>query len=95
MSVDTEYSLAEDEDTSLIGDYAICDQCEWNGVPNQRIIIVYRGIRPANEPGFVHKFETYNCSRDGTKEVHRHKYDPVVIDHIVGQTFARTKRFGE
>ena len=71
--------------------FVICDQCEWNGVPNQNVVLVYLGISPANEPGFIYKYETYDYSEYGIGRVHRHKYDPGLIDHIIDQ-FDRNKR---
>ena len=77
------YDLVKEEDKSFDGEYIYCDQCEWNGTPNQKIVMVYLGIRPANEPGFIHKFETYDYSQDRAKEIHRHKSDPKLIDQLV------------
>lgn len=93
--MNTQYSYDKGKDTSFNEDYAYCDQCKWNGIPNQKIVIVYLGLRPANESGFIHKFDTYDYSSDGTKEIHRHKYDPDIIDHIIDQLFDRTKRMVE
>ena len=75
------YDLVEEEDKSF-GDYIYCDQCEWNGVPNQKIVLVYLGIRPVYEPGFIYKYETYNFSENGIKAIHRHKYDPDYLSSI-------------
>lgn len=86
--------LVED-DNKYFGDCIICDQCEWNGIPNQRIIVVYLGIRPTNEPGIIFKFETYDYSQGGIKGIHRHKYDPNVINQLVDQIFERTERMVE
>lgn len=68
-----------------------CDQCAWNGVPNQKIIIIYLGMRPANEPGFIHKFETYDYSNDGNKQFHEHKFDPKLIEQLVDSSYDRNK----
>jgi hypothetical protein len=91
----TEYRCAEDKDKSFDGNYVCCDQCEWNGVPNQKIVRIYLGIRPANEPGFIYKYETYDYSQDGTKGIHQHKYDPDVIDQILDPIFDRIERMVE
>jgi hypothetical protein len=89
----TKFRLAEDQNKSFYGDriYTYCQQCEWNGIPNQKIVVVYLGLRPANESGFIHKFDTYDYSSDGITRVHRHKYDSGLIDHIVEQIFNRTE----
>ena len=88
--------LVEDENKSFDGITFICDQCEWNGDPKSKVVVVvYLGIRPANEPGFIYKFETYDYSQDGTKGIHRHKYDPDVINHSLDPIFERTERMVE
>ena len=87
--------LVEEENKSFDGDTSYCDQCEWNGIQNQKVVLVNLGIRPVNEPGFIYKFETYDYSQDGTKGIHQHKYDPDVIDHIIDQIFDRTERMVE
>jgi hypothetical protein len=63
--------------------YTICDQCLWNGIPNEKIVVVYLGIRPTEEAGFIYKFETYDYSENGDKKIHQHKYDPEVVDRLV------------
>jgi len=72
-------------------DYTICDQCQLNGIPNQKIVSVNLGIRPANEPGFIYKYETYDYSENGNKKIHRHKYDPEVIARLVDAALTRMK----
>lgn len=62
------YGLDEGEHKSF-GNYIYCDQCEQNGMPDQKIVIVYLGIRLANEPGFIYKFGTYDYLQDGTKMI--------------------------
>ena len=54
---------------------------EW--IPNQRIVLVHLGIRPTNEPGFIHRCETYDYPENGVRKIHRHKYDRVTIDKII------------
>jgi hypothetical protein len=91
----TENRLVEEENKSFDVGYIYCDQCKWNGVPDQKIVIAYLGIRPGNEPGFIYEFETYDYSQDDSKGIHRHKYDPDVIDHIIDQISDRTERMVE
>jgi hypothetical protein len=87
------YGLDEDENKSFDEDYTYCDQCEWNGISNQKIVVVYLGIRPVNEPGFIYKYETYDYSDNRDRKVHRHKYDPRLIGRLIDQPFDRNKRF--
>jgi len=85
------YRFTDDKDTSFDGDkdYTYCQQCEWNGIPNQKIVIVYLGIRPINEPGFIYKFETYDYSENVDKKIHQHKYDPEMVDRLVDAALNR------
>ena len=53
--------------------------------------MVYLGIRPANEPGFIYKFRAYDYSENGDKEIHLHKYDQELIDRLVNWIFDRNK----
>lgn len=88
------YELVKEEDEYFDNDYICFDQDTWNRVPNQKTVIVYLGIRPANDPDF-YKFEPCDCSQDDTKGIHEHKYDPDVIDHIINQIFDRTGKVVE
>jgi hypothetical protein len=84
------YDLVLEEDKSF-GNYIYCYQCEWNGVPNQKVVIVYLGIRPAKEPGFIQKYETFDHSEDRDKETYRHKFDAKLIEQLVRSVFDRNK----
>ncbi len=86
--------LVKEENKSFDGEYIYCDQCEWNGVQNQKIVLFNLGIRLSG-PGFIYRIETYDYTQDGTKGIHQHKYDPDVIDHILDQIFERTERMVE
>ena len=83
--------LVEDGNKSFDGDNIHCDQCAWNGIPDQKVIIVYLGISPANQPGFIYKFETYDYSENGDKKIHQHKYNRQVIDRLVDIAPSRKK----
>jgi hypothetical protein len=87
--------LVEEENKSFDGEYIYCDQCEWNGVQNQKVALFNLGIRPVSGPGFIYRFETYDYAQDGTKGIDQHKYDPDVIDHILDHIFERTERMVE
>jgi hypothetical protein len=69
--------------------YTICSQCEWNGIPNQKIVLVYLGTRPVDELGFIYKFIAYDYSQNGVKVIHRHKYDHDTINQLLNQIFDR------
>ncbi len=84
-----EKGLVEEENKCFDGYYVYCDQCEWNGIPNQSIVRVYLGIRPAAEPGFIYKFETYDYLENEAKKIHRHKFDSELINRQVDSIFGQ------
>lgn len=84
------YNLVEEEDKSF-GNYIYYDQCEWNEAPNQKAVIVYIYKRPAIEPGFIQKYQTFDHSEDRDKETYRHKFDAKLIEQQVGSDFDRNK----
>jgi hypothetical protein len=88
------YRFTDDKDKSFNGDkdYTYCQQCEWNGVPNQKIVVVYLGIRPLDEPGFIYKFETYDYPIGTRKKLHKHMYKKKVIDQLGDEMLCRTWR---
>jgi len=63
--------------------YIICNLYKLDGILNQGIVIVYRGMRPANEAGFIYKFEEYDYSVGIRKKLHAHKCDKNVISRLV------------
>jgi hypothetical protein len=87
----TEYRYAIGKNKSFVDDYVYCDQCKWNGISNQKIVLVYLGIRSVNEPGFIYKFEEYDYSVNGAKVIHRHKYDRDTINQLLNQIFDRVE----
>jgi hypothetical protein len=90
MSTDDRFS--EDKDKSFDGNYVCCGQCEWNGVPNQKIVRIYLGIRPANEHDFIYEFEEYDYPIGIRKKLHTHKYDKRIIGGLVGEMLSQTRR---
>ena len=82
-----EKGLVEEENKSFDGYYVYCDQCEWNGIPNQKIVLVNLGIRPVDEPGFIYKFLAYDYSENGAKLIHQHRFDPALIERQVNSIF--------
>jgi hypothetical protein len=87
-----EYSYVKGKLKSFDGDYVYCDQCESNGIPDQKIVMVYLGIRPVNEPGFIHIFEIYDYPIGTRKKLHAHKYDNKVIGRLVNGMSSRARR---
>ena len=85
----TNNDLVKDEDKSFDGDCVICEQCEWNGVPDQKIVMDYLGIRPVDEFGFIYIYEIYDYSGSGAKKIHRHRFDPELIDQQVNSIFGQ------
>jgi hypothetical protein len=82
--------LVEEENKSFDGEYIYCDQCEWNGIPNQMIVRVYLGIRPSAEPGFIYKFETYDYPIGIRKKLHVHKYHKKIMGQLLDEMLNRT-----
>jgi hypothetical protein len=81
------YDLVKEEDKSFKNDYIYFDQNTWNRAPNQKIVIVYLGIRPADEPGFIHKFLAYEYSETRAKLIHQHRFDPELMQREVNYIF--------
>jgi hypothetical protein len=77
----------EDKNKSFDSKYEYCDRCIWNGVPNQKIILIYLGIRSADEPGFIQKFLPYEYLPTGAKLIHHHRFDAVLIQRGVNSIF--------
>ena len=78
-----EKELVEEENKSLDRDYVSCDQCEWNGVSNQKVVRVYLGLRPTNGSGFIHEFFEFDYPTGKRQKLHKHKYKKGIIDQLV------------
>ena len=52
------HSLINDKDKSSVSDrnYFLCDICEFNGYPNEKVVYEYDGLRLEDEEGFIYKF---------------------------------------
>jgi hypothetical protein len=76
---------AEDADKHFnVKDYILCDQCNWNGFPNEKIVRVHHGLRPKDEDGFIYRYTEYDYDPSGkSKIIHVHKYDQQIIDEQV------------
>ena len=84
-------ALVEEENKSFEIGYTYCDQCAWNGIPSQKIVVIYLGVRPTNEPGYIYMYETYDYLENGSRIIHQHKFDPKLIDRLVNSIFDRSK----
>jgi predicted nucleic-acid-binding Zn-ribbon protein len=61
--------------------YIFCDQCAWNGFPNEKIVRVFHGLRSENQDGFIYRYTEYDYDPLGkSKVIHVHKYNPNIID---------------
>ena len=67
-----------------VQDYIFCDQCAWNGFPNEKIVRDFHGLRPEYEDGFIYRYTEYDYDPSGkSKIIHVHKYNPKIIDEQV------------
>jgi hypothetical protein len=65
-------------------DYIFCDQCEWNGFPNEKIIRVFHGLRPEDEDGFIYEYQEYDYDPLGkSRIIHVHKFNPKIVEEQV------------
>jgi len=85
----TECIYAKGKIKSFDNKYVFCEQCKWNGVPDQKIIDVNLGRMPANGLGFIHVYELYDDLGNGVKEIHRRKFDPEIIDRLVDASLGK------
>jgi hypothetical protein len=76
---------AEDIDKHFdVKDYIFCDQCAWNGFPNEKIVRVHHGLKPEYEDGFIYNYTEYDYEPLGkSRIIHVHKYDQKIIDEHV------------
>jgi hypothetical protein len=81
------YGDATDSEPTQEFPFTVCDQCKLNGIPNRKIVLVYLGIRPVEEPGFIYKFLAYDYSEKGAKLIHQHRFDPALIERQVNSIF--------
>lgn len=64
--------------------YIFCDQCAWNGFPNEKIVRVFHGLRPEDEDGFIYRYSEHDYDPSGKSKIeHVHKYDQKIIDEQV------------
>jgi hypothetical protein len=59
---------------------------EWNGIPSQKIIRNYLGIKPLNEPRFIYEFK-YDYSKNLDKVILLHMYDPDTVNQMITPIF--------
>ena len=78
--------FSEDTDKHFdVQDYYIfCDQCAWNGFPNEKIVRLFHGLRPEYEDGFIYRYTEYDFDPvSKSRIIHVHKYNPKIIDEQV------------
>src|SRR5215210_5342445 len=81
---DTRSSSQKSIQRSTTQDYTFCDQCAWNGFPNEKIVRIFHGLRPEDEDGFIYRFTEYDYDPlDKSNIKHVHKYDQKIIDEHV------------
>ena len=75
----------EDADKHFdVKNYIFCDQCAWNGFPNEKIVRVFHGLRAEYEDGFIYRYTEYDYDPLGKgRIIHVHKYDQKIIDEQV------------
>ena len=86
--------FSEDKDKHFDDEDCIfCDQCAWNGFPNEKIVRVFHGLRPEYEDGFIYRYSEYDYDPLGkSKIIHVHKYDQKIIDEQVRIALENQKR---
>jgi hypothetical protein len=73
--------------------YIFCDQCTWNGFPNEKIVRVFHGLRPEYEDGFIYRYTEYDYDPVGKNRIiHVHKYDQQIIDEQVRSILERLNK---
>jgi len=68
-------------------EYCLCDICEFNGYPNEKVVVIVHSFRSEDEDGFAIKFTAYEFPVRNRK-IHSHKYDEQLIKNLVNQSLA-------
>ena len=55
--------------------YSFCDNCEWNGYPNEKIIRLFYGYRSEEEDAFIYEFTEYQYPLRNHKRKHLHVFE--------------------
>jgi hypothetical protein len=78
------YSEDTDKHFDVKDYYIFCDQCEWNGFSNEKIVRIFHGLRLEDEDGFIYRYTEYDYDPSGKSNIkHVHKYDQKIIDEQV------------
>jgi hypothetical protein len=73
--------------------YIFCDQCAWNGFPDEKIVRLFHGLRSEYEDGFIYRYTEYDYDPLGkSKIIHVHKYDQKIIDEQVRSILERLNK---
>jgi hypothetical protein len=85
---------AEDADKDFdVKDYILCDQCSWNGFPNEKIVRLFHGLRPECEDGFIYRYTEYDYDPLDKSEIeHVHKYNPKIIEEQLRSILERLNK---
>ena len=84
------HSLIKDKDKSSVSDrnYFLCDICEFNGYPNEKVVYQYKGLRSEDEEGFITRFSVYDYPIQAGI-LHVHKYNERLICELVNVALSR------
>lgn len=86
------HSLIKDKDKSSVSDrnYFLCDICEFNGYPNEKVVYLYKGQRSEDEEGFITRFAVYDYPIQ-TGKLHVHKYNEKLIYGFVNVALGKVE----
>ena len=86
------HSLIKDKDKSSVSDrnYFLCDICEFNGYPNEKVVYQYKGQRSEDEEGFITRFSVYDYPIQAGK-FHVHKWNDELINRLVNQSLGNSE----
>jgi hypothetical protein len=76
-----------DKSSAYNVEYFLCDVCEFNGYPNEKVIFIIHGFRTDNEDGFVTKFTAYDFPIQKEK-IHTHKFKEELIKTLAKESLA-------
>ena len=69
--------------------YSLCDICQFNGYPNEKIVFAIHGFRSEDEEGFYVKFTEYDFPIQKGK-IHGHKFNEDLIKTVVDRSLGRS-----
>lgn len=78
------------KDSVSCHNYSLCEVCEFNGYPNEKVIYHYEGLRSEYEEGFIHKLTEYEYPIQ-KRRVHVHKCNDELINRLVNKSLGKVK----